>query len=210
MLKVKVPRGWRREKIGNRICYESDPPRVKIWKVGDFDQLKIRGRFENIDRQELNFSSRVENDSSDESDNNDIEMEDDDATMVTDQTDQEAVTIDLQKGDHDETMETDQHLHPEAADLGLQKVDHDIYHSGALPHCSTSAKVQNQIRKVDSIVSQLTKDPASSLDHRLKLKEASSKLNKLRTSHKTVEVDLENLENAIKGCKTTRLGFNIK
>ena len=45
MLRVKVPRGWRREKIGNRICYESDPPRVKIWKVGDFDQLKIRGRF---------------------------------------------------------------------------------------------------------------------------------------------------------------------
>ena len=69
MGKVKVPRGWKRRKEGKRIVYESDPPRVKIWKIDDFEKLKEKGRFVNVTKQDLNFSVKMENETSEEPDN---------------------------------------------------------------------------------------------------------------------------------------------
>ena len=59
MLRVKVPPGWTRKKVGKKILYVTDPPRVSIWKIGDFDRLKKKGRFPGISRDTLNFSIKV-------------------------------------------------------------------------------------------------------------------------------------------------------
>ena len=55
---VEVPPGLTRYEVGKRIVYQSNPPglRVKIWRKQDFDEFKERGRFANIDRNELDFS----------------------------------------------------------------------------------------------------------------------------------------------------------
>ena len=60
---VRVPQGLTRSRIGNRIVYESNSPglRVRIWKHSDFDNYKEKGRFSNIDRGELDFSSKKAN-----------------------------------------------------------------------------------------------------------------------------------------------------
>ena len=61
MTRVKVPHGWTRRKHGRKIVYSSEPPRVQIWSKTDFDKLKENGRFLAINREMLNFSSKVEN-----------------------------------------------------------------------------------------------------------------------------------------------------
>ena len=61
MPKVKIPHGWTRKKTGRKIVYTSEPPRVQIWSVKDFDNLKLSGRFSSINREMLNFSSKAEN-----------------------------------------------------------------------------------------------------------------------------------------------------
>ena len=60
---VRVPQGLTRSRIANRIVYESNSPglRVRIWKHSDFDNYKEKGRFSNIDRGELDFSSKKAN-----------------------------------------------------------------------------------------------------------------------------------------------------
>ena len=64
---VKVPAGLTRSIVGRRIVYESLPPglRVKIWKLRDFDDFKQKGRFSDIDRGELDFSTKKINEPED-------------------------------------------------------------------------------------------------------------------------------------------------
>ena len=59
MSKIKVPPGWLRKQVGKKVVYISEPPRVRIWNLGDFDKLKAKGRFADIDREMLNFSLKV-------------------------------------------------------------------------------------------------------------------------------------------------------
>ena len=59
MTLVKVPPGWVRKKVGKKIVYITDVPKIHIWKIGDFDRLKKNGRFLAIDRSVLNFSIKV-------------------------------------------------------------------------------------------------------------------------------------------------------
>ena len=58
---VKVPPGLTRNHVGKRIVYHSNPPgfRVKIYSHRDFDEMKLKGRFSDIDSKELNFSTKV-------------------------------------------------------------------------------------------------------------------------------------------------------
>jgi hypothetical protein len=59
MSTVKVPPGWVRKKVGKKVVYISDAPKVKIWKIGDFDRFKKKGRFLTVNRHTLNFSIKV-------------------------------------------------------------------------------------------------------------------------------------------------------
>ena len=65
---VRVPAGLTRSKVGKRIVYQSNPPglRVKIWNLRDFDELKLKGRFSDIDREALNFSTKKTNERANE------------------------------------------------------------------------------------------------------------------------------------------------
>ena len=54
-----VPPGWNRIKVGKKIVYISDAPRVHIWKLKEFDSLKKKGRFLTVNRDALNFSTKV-------------------------------------------------------------------------------------------------------------------------------------------------------
>ena len=58
---VKVPPDLTRNHVGKRIIYHSNPPglRVKIYSHRDFDEMKLKGRFSDIDSKELNFSTKV-------------------------------------------------------------------------------------------------------------------------------------------------------
>ena len=64
---VKVPPGLTRIRVGKRIVYQSNPPglRVKIWNREAFDGFKLKGRFSNIDREELDFSIKKLNEPED-------------------------------------------------------------------------------------------------------------------------------------------------
>ena len=59
MSTVKVPPGWVRKKVGKKIAYITDPPRVSIWKISEFDAFKKKGRFSTIPREMLSFSVKV-------------------------------------------------------------------------------------------------------------------------------------------------------
>ena len=59
MSTILVPPGWIRKRVDKRIVYVSDPPRVHIWKIKDFDVLKKKGRFPTVNRETLNFSTKV-------------------------------------------------------------------------------------------------------------------------------------------------------
>ena len=59
MSTVKVPPGWIRKKVGKKIAYITDPPKVSIWKISEFDAFKKKGRFSTIPREMLNFSIKV-------------------------------------------------------------------------------------------------------------------------------------------------------
>ena len=56
---IKVPPGWIRKKVGKKIVYITEVPRVHIWKIGEFDRLQKQGRFSTISRDILNFSIKV-------------------------------------------------------------------------------------------------------------------------------------------------------
>jgi hypothetical protein len=59
MSKNVVPPGWTRKKVDKRIVYICDPPRVHIWNIKDFDNLKRKGRFPTVSRETLSFSTKV-------------------------------------------------------------------------------------------------------------------------------------------------------
>ena len=59
MSTILVPPGWVRKRIGKRIVYITDHPRVQIQSVTQFDKLKSAGRYLNVTRQMLNFSLKV-------------------------------------------------------------------------------------------------------------------------------------------------------
>ena len=59
MSNVFVPPGWVRKKVGRRIVYISDAPKIQIWKIKEFDKLQRQGRFTAVDRDTLNFSVKV-------------------------------------------------------------------------------------------------------------------------------------------------------
>ena len=65
---MRVPAGLTRSKVGKRIVYQSNPPglRVKIWTLRDFDEFKLKGRFGDIDREALNFSTKKVNEPANE------------------------------------------------------------------------------------------------------------------------------------------------
>ena len=59
MNKVKVPPGWVRKQVNKKILYITDAPKTHIWKIGEFDKLKGKGRFPDVERESLNFSIKV-------------------------------------------------------------------------------------------------------------------------------------------------------
>ena len=59
MSTVKVPPGWIRKKVGKKIVYITDSPRVRIWKISEFDAIQKKGRFSTIPREMLSFSIKV-------------------------------------------------------------------------------------------------------------------------------------------------------
>ena len=56
---MKVPPGWVRKKVGRKVVYTSDAPKVQIWNIRDFDRFKQKGRFLSVNRDTLNFSNKV-------------------------------------------------------------------------------------------------------------------------------------------------------
>ena len=56
-----VPPGWVRKKVGRKIVYICDAPKLHIWNIKEFDRLKKKGRFENVNRDTLSFSTKVRN-----------------------------------------------------------------------------------------------------------------------------------------------------
>ena len=58
---LKVPPGWVRKKVGKKVVYITEVPRVHIWKIGEFDRLQKQGRFPTVSRDILNFSIKVRN-----------------------------------------------------------------------------------------------------------------------------------------------------
>ena len=181
MGRVKVPRGWKRTKVEKRIVYESCPPRVKIWKIDEFDKFKLKGRFVNVDRKELNFSVKMDNDSSEDS--GEENAQDDELAPAS-----------------SESMDTSQH---NADDADTSHIEFEAIREA---NSVDLGALHKQRFKVDNTVRQLTKDSPSALDHGSKLKEASAKLNNLRHSSSVAEISLDNILKAIKDCDTSRFG----
>ena len=59
MSEFSVPPGWTRKKVGRRIVFISDAPRVHIWNIKEFDKFQENGRFSTVNRVTLNFSVKV-------------------------------------------------------------------------------------------------------------------------------------------------------
>ena len=56
-----VPNGWTRKRVGRKIVYICEPPKIQIWNIKEFDRLKKKGRFLHVNRDTLNFSTKVRN-----------------------------------------------------------------------------------------------------------------------------------------------------
>ena len=59
MSNLFVPPGWTRKKVGRKIVYICEAPKLQIWNIKEFDRLKKKGRFLHVDRHSLNFSTKV-------------------------------------------------------------------------------------------------------------------------------------------------------
>ena len=59
MSDFSVPPGWIRKKVGRKIVFISDAPRVHIWNIKEFDKFQGKGRFSTVNRDALNFSVKV-------------------------------------------------------------------------------------------------------------------------------------------------------
>ena len=223
MGKVPIPKGWKRLKVGNRIVYESDPPRVKIYKTSVFDKLKANGRFGNVQREQLNFSLKFENETDNGASEQDLpESEPMEITMPTifppvndllqsqppfsqPPVSQPPVSQPLvnQPPVSQPAVSQPAVSQPTVSQPPVGQLPENQPHAGSR---DTQKLNRAALHKslVDTSVQLLTKDTSSTLDHRKKLKEAASKLNNLRTASENTEISFEQLKQAVNECDSAR------
>lgn len=193
--------------MGQRIVYESDPPRVQIWTKEDFDKFRKKGRFGNIDREELNFSTKIDNEASEESEeeitqeiiiDSFVQLVPSAESMDVDNSDIYGINLEHQ------TLESNSEAARGRSMEAENVPDSAPSESITQPDCEEPRAVQRQRIKVENSVKQLTKDSSSALNHSNKLKEASVKLNQLRNSNIIEEISLDQILQDIQNCDTGR------
>ena len=207
MGKFPIPKGWKRLRDGNRVVYESDPSRVKIHKIADFDKLKANGRFDNVHRQELNFSIKMENQAdNDVSDQSLPDSEPMDITLPATSPPPCLPPASLPPTSLPPASQPpmDIALPVMSPPASLVPVLEQMEIGVGDTHQQNHGAISRQRSLVDKSVQLLTKDTSSPLDHSQKLKEASARLNNLRTESDKSEINFEEMKQAVNDCDTAR------
>ena len=207
MPKVKVPRGWKRSIVGRKIVYDSDKPRVRIWKRSDFEDQKRAGRFGNIEIGDLDFSIKVENETSDEEHNMQEDLDENNPAMEPLDLD-ERVEIDIDNNlGNIEILEHQATQEDENNEAGLERrllADSTENQAERVSDHRDLDSVQRLRDKVENSVKQMTNNLSTALNHGTELKNASAMLNNLRNSNFSDEISLDHILEAIQSSNTSR------